>query len=236
MLLLQILKLEQGPSIIEVKVRTSLRAKHAAIRITSIGLVELVLPKRIDQDKAYNFLIQKEAWIRNKLAKIPIVKNNIPDKIAILDIEHEIILDNQYINVPIKVIDNKIIISNVIAPDKISLIIVPYLKKILKQEIEDYAALKAKELNVSYNKISIRELTSRWGSCSQDGNLSFSWRLVLAPKYVMEYLVVHELCHLLEMNHSYKFWRLVYKIYPEYSKAEKWLKTHGRTLHNIFYK
>ncbi len=231
-----IIKLLKGPELIEVQVRTSLKAKRVAIKITSTNMVELVLPKRVDREKAYKFLLQKESWIRSKLAQIkPIATiNQIPEKIVILDVEHQISLNDKDIDVPMKVINGHIFISQVIAADKINLIIVPYLKKIIKQEIEIYAALKVQELNVSYNRITIREVSSRWGSCSKARNLSFSWRLVLAPRYVMEYLVVHELCHLIEMNHSYKFWRLVYKICPEYSQAEKWLKNHGRALLSLF--
>jgi predicted metal-dependent hydrolase len=219
---------------LEVKVRRSLKAKRVAIKIISSKLVELVLPRVVDFAKAYNFLISKEAWIISKVSNITNNSSAILESISILGEEYQLIFNNREIDEPIKIIGDKIFISYVIPINKLNLILVPKLKKILKHEIESYAALRAKEINVVYNKISIREVRSRWGSCSKNKNLSFSWRLVLAPRHVMEYLVVHELCHLIEMNHSFKFWRLVYKLCPQYSLAEQWLKKYGRSLHDLF--
>ena len=86
-------------------------------------------------------------------------------------------------------------------------------------------------LNKKYNKVKIKDLKSSWGTCGENGNLSFSWRLILAPKHVMEYIVVHELCHLVELNHSKKFWRLVTDLFPQKKLSQDWLKTNGTYLH-----
>lgn len=82
----------------------------------------------------------------------------------------------------------------------------------------------------SYNRITIRDQKTRWGSCSAKGNLSFNWRLMLAPPAILDYVVVHELCHLTHMNHSAAFWQKVASVYPDYRTARKWLKDHGREL------
>lgn len=82
----------------------------------------------------------------------------------------------------------------------------------------------------NYNRITIRDQKTRWGSCSAKGTLSFNWRLMLAPPAILDYVVVHELCHLTHMNHSAAFWQKVESIYPDYHAARKWLKDHGQEL------
>lgn len=82
----------------------------------------------------------------------------------------------------------------------------------------------------SYNRISVRDQKTRWGSCSARGTLSFNWRLMLAPPKVADYVIVHELCHLTYMNHSADFWQKVESVYPDYRAARKWLKDHGNEL------
>ncbi|MEM9667922.1 MAG: SprT family zinc-dependent metalloprotease [Pseudomonadota bacterium] len=99
----------------------------------------------------------------------------------------------------------------------------------LTRSVEHYAPL----LGVKYRRISIKDTRSRWGSCSSDGNLSFSWRLVLAEPFVLDYVAAHEVAHLLEMNHSPAFWAQVEKIYPDWKQASAWLKTHGSALHAV---
>lgn len=101
-------------------------------------------------------------------------------------------------------------------------------RKVINLRAEYYA----QELNVKYNRIAIRDTSSRWGSCSSLGNLNFSWRLILAPDYVLDYVVIHELCHLLEMNHSKAFWDHVASIQPSYKISRNWLKNHGQELMN----
>jgi predicted metal-dependent hydrolase len=82
----------------------------------------------------------------------------------------------------------------------------------------------------TYGRVTIKEQKSRWGSCSRQGNLNFNWRLLLAPLPVLDYVVVHELCHLKELNHSPRFWQLVARASPEYQRHRAWLRQHGREL------
>jgi predicted metal-dependent hydrolase len=89
---------------------------------------------------------------------------------------------------------------------------------------------EAAELGVRWSRIEIRDQRSRWGSCSTRGNLSFNWRLVLAPFEVLDYVVVHELCHLREPNHSRRFWRLVESRRPDWRAHRDWLHEHGPEL------
>ena len=108
------------------------------------------------------------------------------------------------------------------------------MEKRYRQAAKEYFPKRAdfygQILGVRYNKIRIAEQKTRWGSCSQSGTLSFNWKLMLAPPKVLDYVVVHELCHLKEMNHSPRFWKLVEEIIPDYKEYRKWLKENGNTL------
>ncbi len=105
----------------------------------------------------------------------------------------------------------------------------PY-RQAAKEYIPKRVAYYAQLLDVTYATISIRDQKTRWGSCSSKGNLSFSWRLILAPPKVLDYVVVHELCHRKEMNHSPRFWALVESMIPDYKTHRKWLKENGEKL------
>jgi predicted metal-dependent hydrolase len=89
----------------------------------------------------------------------------------------------------------------------------------------------AKNLNVAAKRIAIRDQTSRWGSCSTTGVLSFSWRLIMAPPAILDYVAAHEVAHLREMNHGPGFWALVRKTYPDMAEAKRWLQIYGMDLH-----
>lgn len=106
-----------------------------------------------------------------------------------------------------------------------------FLKREAKRELEAASRRAGEALAVSIKRVSIRDQSSRWGSCSTTGVLSYSWRLILAPPFVLDYLAAHEVAHLVEMNHSRAFWRLVERICPEVAKAKAWLDAHGAELH-----
>lgn len=96
----------------------------------------------------------------------------------------------------------------------------------IREKLEMYAP----RLGVEYGRVAIRDQRSRWGSCSAKHNLNFNWKLIMAPPQALEYVVIHELCHLIEFNHSARFWRLVEGQMPEYEAWKKWLKAHGGEL------
>jgi predicted metal-dependent hydrolase len=106
-----------------------------------------------------------------------------------------------------------------------------FLKREAKRDLEAASRLAAAKLGVVVTRVSIRDQSSRWGSCSTTGVLSYSWRLVLAPPFVLEYLAAHEVAHLVELNHSRRFWRLVERICPHVTDAKTWLDVHGGNLH-----
>jgi predicted metal-dependent hydrolase len=106
-----------------------------------------------------------------------------------------------------------------------------FLKREAKRELETACRRYGEKIGVRIKHVSVRDQSSRWGSCSTNGALSFSWRLILAPAFVLDYLAAHEVCHLIEMNHSPRFWRLVERLYPDFERAKAWLDVHGTDLH-----
>lgn len=100
-------------------------------------------------------------------------------------------------------------------------------KKLARTIISQKCKIFAGEMGVTYGTISIREQKTRWGSCSSKGNLNFNWKLVLMPEDILDYVVVHELAHRVEMNHSPAFWTIVERVLPDYKERRKWLKANG---------
>jgi predicted metal-dependent hydrolase len=106
-----------------------------------------------------------------------------------------------------------------------------FLKREAKRDLAAATRRHAAALGVAIERIGVRDTATRWGSCSADGALSYSWRLVLAPAFVLDYLAAHEVAHRRELNHSARFWRLVDQLVPDRRRAEAWLKAHGNSLH-----
>jgi len=106
-----------------------------------------------------------------------------------------------------------------------------YLKREAKSDLDAASKRAADALGVDIKRVSIRDQSSRWGSCSTTGVLSYSWRLILAPPFVLDYLAAHEVAHMIEMNHSRRFWKLVERICPHLMRAKTWLDAHGTELH-----
>ncbi len=106
-----------------------------------------------------------------------------------------------------------------------------YLKREARRDLQRSVDVYAAQLGVRVTRLSIRDQSSRWGSCTSAGSLSFSWRLILAPPYVLDYLAAHEVAHLVEMNHSPRFWKVVARICPKVEQAKTWLDVYGNDLH-----
>jgi predicted metal-dependent hydrolase len=106
-----------------------------------------------------------------------------------------------------------------------------FLRREARRDLEAASRGFAAELGVSMRRVTVRDQASRWGSCSTAGALSYSWRLILAPRFVLDYLAAHEVAHLIEMNHSARYWRLVARVCPDHQRAKAWLDAHGSDLH-----
>lgn len=108
-----------------------------------------------------------------------------------------------------------------------------FLKLRARDELAAASDRYAAAVGRSYSRISIRDTRSRWGSCSSEGVLMYSWRLIMAPPEVLNYVAAHEVAHLVEMNHSDRFWAVVERLYPNHQSYRKWLRDHGNTLHRV---
>jgi predicted metal-dependent hydrolase len=214
---------------IQVSARVSARAKRISLRVKSNKTIELIVPKRVKMEKAMAFLHTHEEWIalktRNAPKETPFrAGHEIPIQGRPYVICHTGKLrgvahlkgDNLMISGPENTTERKV---------------KAFLQELAKKELTARADIEAHKLGVKFGKVTIRDTKTRWGSCSTTGNLSFSWRLILAPREVLEYVAAHEVGHLKEMNHGKKFWKIVENLYPAHHEARKWLKDNGNMLH-----
>jgi len=99
-------------------------------------------------------------------------------------------------------------------------------KDCILERLEYYSKI----INVKFNRVTLKEQKTRWGSCSSKGNLNFNWKIIMSPQWVIDYVIVHEMCHLKHLNHSKDYWKMVSLHYPDYKKAVSWLKINGLSL------
>ncbi len=223
--------LGRGENTVEVFMRRSLRARRVSVRISGHKGVELVIPKNMSIDRATKFLYSREAWVLSqskwvpKIEQIPFIEGA---QIPICGQKYTITHSGSLRGIT-RLEDDRLIIAG--ATESLTRKTKIFLKSMAQKEIEAYSAGFAQKLGIKYSRITLRDTTSRWGSCSHNKTLSFSWRLIMAPNDVLEYVVAHEVAHLLEMNHSDKFWKVVGSICPDYKIRRKWLRDNGANLH-----
>ena len=222
-----------GEPQIKVSVRKVRNSRRLSLRVSSITEnVVLTAPVNTKQDVLLNFLESKETWIRDKLLKVSEknIKVDVGEYVPIFGIDKRIEICSELPNL---VVGNE----NIYVPSKVSkpsLVVENSLKNLAREEFTITANSYCDKLGVSYSKIKLRDPRSRWGSCSFNGNLMFSWRLIMAPKNIIRYIVAHEVAHLEHFNHSIDFWTAVLFLFGPYENERKWLRTEGTKLH--FYK
>lgn len=221
---------------IEFEVTHSKRTTMA-IKISPTGTVHVAVPNRTSKKDIIDWVNSKSGWIIKKLTEIDEIKADITSKEYIqgesfmylgLDYPLQIEIHNE-LNKPTADLNcGRFIVRTSTADSKVirSAMEAWYRYKadeIIQSRIEYYKPM----LNVSPNRVTIREQKTRWGSCSFKGNLNFNWKAMRAPFEVLEYLVVHELCHLVHLNHSHEYWSLVSSILPDYKVRKDWLRKNG---------
>ena len=222
-----------GPQLV-VALRFSKRAKRMSLQIETAGNnAVLVVPDEVPVGEAERFACHHAGWLARNLACRPGPVAFEPGaEIPILGVPHRI----QHCpegrgGVWVDSKNNSDVISVSGAPNHLARRVTDWLRRRARDEITPRARTHAHRLNRAAARISIRDTTSRWGSCSSRGILSFSWRLVLAPERVLNYVCAHEAAHLVEMNHSPVFWRLVEELVGDWQEPRTWLRLNGAKLH-----
>ncbi|MCP8938808.1 M48 family metallopeptidase [Alsobacter sp. SYSU M60028] len=225
-----------GDDVFRVAVKRATGARRFTLRVSAAtGDVVLTLPTRGDLARAQDFALRHGGWIASRMAKLPAGVEIGPGAIIPFRGEDHLVehraqargtvwTERMQGRGPARLV---VAGSAEHAPRRVA----DFLKREAKKDL-DAAVLKyTTALGVRAVKITLRDTRSRWGSCSAAGRLNFSWRLILAPPFVLDYLAAHEVAHLKEMNHSPRFWRIVHKLCDRTDEAEAWLKRHGSSLH-----
>lgn len=219
---------------VPVHVRVSRRARRLALKIDAVGdAVELVLPPRTSLPRALNFLRLNRAWVETRLAALPPrVTFNDGERVPILGVPHRIHrVARSREHGPVWLEGGEIKVTGE-APF-VARRVRDFLKERAREEFGRRARRLAARLGREVGRITVRDTTTRWGSCSANGNMAFSWRLVMAPDAVLHYVVAHEVAHLVEMNHGPRFWKLVEKLVPDVERHRDWLNANRAWLLRI---
>lgn len=191
--------------------------------------VRLTLPTRAPLRLAHAFLHEKEHWLAMQLRSHP-PATPFADGAA-LPVLGETLTLHHHEGLRGRVERRGDALHATCHADALPKRVEGWLKAQLREAIVEEASRMAAQAGVRFKRITVRDTSSRWGSCSSEGNLSFCWRLVFAPREILSYLIAHEVAHLREMNHSPAFWRIVAQLYPDYKRAKKWLKDNAAELH-----
>ncbi|MGD0564590.1 MAG: SprT family zinc-dependent metalloprotease [Roseiarcus sp.] len=197
--------------------------------------VLLTMPARSSLKSAREFAERHAAWIGARLARLPQPVAFAPSAVTPLrGLNHTIVHrpgERGVVWTETGALGSLICVSG--EKPHIARRVADFLKREARRDIEAAVARHAKRLGVAPRRIALRDTASRWGSCSSTGGLNFSWRLILAPPEILDYLAAHEVAHIVHMNHSPMFWKLTRRLFPETERAEAWLKIHGADLHRF---
>ena len=223
---------------VPVYIRRDRRARRLTLRINEAGReVILTLPTHCKNSEAEAFLKRNQSWLLDRLAEIPTAVPFRDGALVPLRGElHKIHFNGRLRQNPIVWCEpaehqNHGHLHVCGLPEHAPRRLTDWLKKQARLDLDQRVQWHAARLGLKPKRLSVRDQKSRWGSCSSSGVLSFSWRLILAPPSVLDYVAAHEVAHLAEMNHGPKFWKLVRQTMPDMDEACAWLKTKGVELH-----
>ena len=219
-------------------VKRSLRAKYARIEVRPQSGLAVVVPRSYELSRIPELLDEKRRWILDKLAKLghvslPSAGADVRSSYTIPYLGRNLRVvrrKNSGRNYTIRVEGKRLVVS--LKSTGVSLRMAlegcyrREAEKLVRKRVDD----PYRRLGVKYGRLTVRGEKTRWGSCSQKGNLNFNWKLLMVPEPVIDYVIIHELAHLKEMNHSRKFRHLVGQHYPQWSRYRKWLKAHEAKL------
>ena len=226
-----------GGTDVPVTIRHQPRARRYNLRIVSAsGEVVLTIPRGGSYDKGLDFLARHEHWLAERLerhpAPVPFAEGRL---IPLRGIPHRLRIADRLRGavVPLPSQGNDAVPGLEVpggtshAPRRLE----EWLRKQAHGDLAEAVARHTANLGKPANGITVRDTRSRWGSCSSRSRLSFSWRLILAPTFVLDYVAAHEVAHLKEMNHGQRFWTLLDDLSPDVERAEAWLRDNGADLH-----
>ena len=217
-----------GPPPVDITLRRSARARRFSLRVSRLdGRVTLSLPPGARESEAMAFVRQQELWIRRALADLPLTA---PVALgAVIPVEGRLLRLDAGPGRLIRVEGDSLLVPG--APAQAGVRAGAFLKHLARDRLTEASDRYAQMIGRPYSRLTLRDTRSRWGSCTADGALMYSWRLVMAPPAVLDYVAAHEVAHLAEMNHSPAFWAVVARLVPDYAAHRRWLKLHGQTLH-----
>ncbi|WP_142850537.1 M48 family metallopeptidase [Telmatospirillum sp. J64-1] len=225
-------EIELDGQALPVRVRRSARAARLSLRVGLKGdELVLVLPPGVKLEHGLRFCRQQQDWIRRRLSSLsPQVPFAPGASLPLLGQDH-VLRHAPEARRGVWAEGGEIFVSGGIEhfPRRVG----DWLRRQARTEIVARAYPMAAEIGKRIASLSLRDTTSRWGSCTARGDLAFSWRLVLAPEKVLTYVVAHEVAHLAEMNHSPRFWSVVDTLCPHAVESRAWLKRHGTSLHRF---
>lgn len=219
-----------------VRVRRSAAARRLILRVKAdSGDVVLTVPKRLALRHARDFAERQGGWIAARMARLPERQPFEPGAVIPLrGMPHRLALRaglRGAVRIEAAGADGMPVLSFAGDPAHFPRRVLDFLKAEAKRDLTAASGSYAARLGVTISRIVIKDTKSRWGSCSAQGALSYSWRLILAPPLVLDYLAAHELAHRVELNHSARFWSVVAAICPQWQEAENWLTRQGAGLH-----
>jgi predicted metal-dependent hydrolase len=212
-----------------LELRESARARRLTLSIDAVrGLVRVVVPVGIPEAEAARFVARHREWVRRRLAALP-PRHRFADgaTIPVLGRDHVVRHDPAHRGAAVRA-NGEIRIGGRI--EHLPRRVADFLKQEARRELAERARAKAARLERKVASVAVRDTTSRWGSCAATGRLSFSWRLILAPEAVLDYVVAHEVAHLAELNHGRRFWALCASLTAEVDSPRAWLKVNGPRL------
>ncbi|MGE0735646.1 MAG: M48 family metallopeptidase [Alphaproteobacteria bacterium] len=217
---------------IALTVRYSARARYYSLSVDNAsGRVVLVVPRRASLKQGLKFAAEKAVWVQNRLALMPArVPFAAGSEIPLFGLPRRIEavpkIDGGGV---VRITDTHIWVKS--HDEHLARRLSDWLRREAKRVLGPEARAKAELAGRRVTAIGIRDQRTRWGSCASSGRMSFSWRLLLAPEWVRDYVVAHEVAHLVEMNHSARFWRVVERLTPHTKEGRAWLRRHGESLH-----
>lgn len=237
------LKHKLGTGLISYSIRRSRRAKHVSLSIGAVGL-QVVAPFTMNESEIISLVEKEQNWIITKYERYR-QNRQIPAEREFVSGEKLIFIGHNYPLIVLEHTDGCTNVNLTAGQFLVGIDVdIPIEKRReeIQGKLEQWYRRRAKELiterleyfsvkiGVKVNSVRFKNQKTRWGSCSQKGNLNFNWKLVMAPRDILDYVVVHELCHFKQMNHSPEFWRLVGTQISDYKERRKWLKENGSKL------